>query len=292
MDTKAVICVGVDSSWKESGALEWARQESLLRHEPLHAVHVVEEKMPVGPYFATPGTDETAKKLAADVGEYLNGHDGTIRHTTDVWPGPPAATLAKASAGSRMLVVGRRGAGTFARLLIGSTSEAVAYQADVPVVVVPDRWEPARADAPVVVGVDDAGHDDAAIEFAAATAAERHARLHLVHIWDIPNIYTWDAMANTGIYEEWAAQAEERMDFLADTWRGKHPELEIQTDLRRSHPVDGLLQAAEVIEAQLVVLGGRSRHRLTAVLLGSVARGVLHHATIPVAIVHEPPGQS
>jgi len=99
-------------------------------------------------------------------------------------------------------------------------------------------------------------------------------------------------MANTGIYEEWAAQAEERMDFLADTWRGKHPELEIQTDLRRSHPVDGLLQAAEVIEAQLVVLGGRSRHRLTAVLLGSVARGVLHHATIPVAIVHEPPGQS
>jgi nucleotide-binding universal stress UspA family protein len=36
----------------------------------------------------------------------------------------------------------------------------------------------------------------------------------------------------------------------------------------------------------VLVLGGHRRPHLSVALLGSVVRGVLHHATCPVAVVH------
>ena len=38
--SKRLIFVGVDGSWRESGALTWALQEAELRHQPLSAIHV------------------------------------------------------------------------------------------------------------------------------------------------------------------------------------------------------------------------------------------------------------
>jgi len=67
---------------------------------------------------------------------------------------------------------------------------------------------------------------------------------------------------------------------------GPQPDIEVERKLLRSHPVAVLLETAESAGAQLVVTGGR-RHRLPGVVVGSVARGVLHHATIPVAIFHD-----
>jgi hypothetical protein len=43
MTVKPVIHVGVDGSWRDTGALERALLESLLRREPLQVVHVLEE---------------------------------------------------------------------------------------------------------------------------------------------------------------------------------------------------------------------------------------------------------
>jgi len=40
-----VIHVGFDNSWRDTGALEWALQEASLRHEPLRAVHVIDDSL-------------------------------------------------------------------------------------------------------------------------------------------------------------------------------------------------------------------------------------------------------
>lgn len=288
MTERKTIFVGVDASWQNSGAIDWALREAHLRKEPIRAIHVVEERLPAGSYFAAPGVDKAAKQLVADVGEYLAGQDDTAGHTTDVLTGSPAAKLAKAAAAASMLVVGRRGTGLLARLLIGSTAEAVSHLAEVPVVVVPDRWQAYYPGAPALVGVDESDECDAAIDFAATAAIDRKVPLRLVRVWDLPSMYSWDAASYTDLYNGWLEQSDKQLQATADQWRTKYPELRIQTETRRGHPVAGLIAAAEESKAELLVLGGRTHNRLTTMLLGSTARGVLHHAPCPVAVAHEP----
>lgn len=82
------------------------------------------------------------------------------------------------------------------------------------------------------------------------------------------------------------AGARHWLDTVAEQWQPKHPDVEVKRKLRQSHPVLALLDTAESSGAQLIVIGGR-RHRSPGLVLGSVARGVLHHATVPVAVVHD-----
>ena len=69
--------------------------------------------------------------------------------------GPATELLVEASSGAQLLVVGARGLGGFARLVLGSTSSGCIHRAEVPVVVVGGNHEPAMGTSPVVVGVDD-----------------------------------------------------------------------------------------------------------------------------------------
>ncbi len=284
---ESTIFVGVDAAWQDSGALDWALREAYLKDLPVRAVHVVEEKLPAGAYFAPPGVDAAAKQLIADVGDYLAGDDDGAEYTTDILTGPPAVQLAKAASGAAMLVVGRRGTGLLSRLLIGSTAEAVTHLADVPVIVVPDRWQPYHLGGPVVVGVDEKEQDDAAIAFAVTAATERKVPLRMVRVWDLPSMYSWDVAAVMEQYDGWLEESDKQLQTKADQWRAKYPELEIQAETRRGHPVAGLISTAEENKADLLVLGGRNHRRITTLLLGSTARGVLHHAPCPVAVVHE-----
>ncbi|WP_328325659.1 universal stress protein [Kribbella sp. NBC_00382] len=286
MTKQPVIHVGVDGSWRDTGALEWALQESLIRKAPLRAIHVIDEKLRYAPYWEPKVVDDAAIDLVGEVQQKMTNRDPVLDHSTDIVVGPPASTLAALAGNGEMLVVGRRGMSTVKRLLVGSTSEAVANLATVPVIVVPDGWKPADHTGPVVVGLDDSGDSEAAIEFAATAAAERHAKLRLVNVWDLPSIYSWDAMNLAGVSDEWSRTAEEHFEAIAAQWRHKYPELTIEVEVRRGHAVDGLIAVSEAADAHLLVVGGRHHHKVTAVLLGSVARGVLQHATCPVAVIH------
>jgi nucleotide-binding universal stress UspA family protein len=56
-----------------------------------------------------------------------------------VAPGHPAKVLLDAANGAELLVVGSRGHGTFAGILLGSVSQHCVQHAPCPVVVVPSR---------------------------------------------------------------------------------------------------------------------------------------------------------
>jgi len=57
--------------------------------------------------------------------------------TVSVAEGDPAEELVKASRDADLLVVGSRGSGGFARLLMGSVSSQVTHHAACPVVIIP-----------------------------------------------------------------------------------------------------------------------------------------------------------
>ncbi|HWD77382.1 MAG TPA: universal stress protein [Kribbella sp.] len=300
--TTPVIHVGVDGSWRDTGALEWALQESLLRRDPLRVVHVIDEQLRNIAGIPPDVVDDAATELLDNVQGYLDecrdsaqgprGLDesaddrvGVLEHEAELIAGPPARTLTEAAADSRMLVVGRRGMGTFKRLLVGSTSEAVVSRTTVPVVIVPDHWKPSDHTGPVVVALDDGDDHSAEMEFAITAAEERGLPVRIVHVWDLPAMYSWDAMNVAGVSSEWSENAERHFENVVAEWHRKYPDVAIEADVRRGHPVDGVVHAAEESDAQLLVVGSHHHARLASMLLGNVTRGVLHHCTCPLAVV-------
>ena len=58
----------------------------------------------------------------------------------------------------------------------------------------------------------------------------------------------------------------------------------VETVVRQGAPADEILQAAEELHADLIIMGSRGWGQLKAMLLGSISEHVLHHATCPVLI--------
>lgn len=139
-----VIVVGVDHSADAKAALVFADEEARLRGASLHAVHVwqygyigytgFEGGLPAvgGDIKEHQAAAEAA--LAATVREVLPKSDAPIEQR--VIQGTPAAVLVEESQGADLLVVGSRGHGGFAQLLLGSVSQQCAHHAECPVVIV------------------------------------------------------------------------------------------------------------------------------------------------------------
>jgi nucleotide-binding universal stress UspA family protein len=141
----AGIIVGVDSSHDAHRALEWAMHEAAVRHAPLTVitVHQVAASGWTGaPIFlpvdepaaeqARQAAEEAVAKAAAQLGE-----SQPVPVTVRAVSGFPAQELIEASRDADLLVVGSRGGGGFARLMLGSVSDQVMHHAHCPVVVVP-----------------------------------------------------------------------------------------------------------------------------------------------------------
>ena len=59
---------------------------------------------------------------------------------------------------------------------------------------------------------------------------------------------------------------------------------QVETMVRGGTPADQIVRAADELEADLIVIGGRGKGAMEAIVLGSVAYRVLHHAPCPVLV--------
>lgn len=138
------IYVGVDGSGHSAYALEWAIEEAAIRHAPVTVLTVY--SVPASGWTGYPvilsqdaveqekarqAAEEMTLKVTSQLGE-ARPASVTVRAVT----GFPAGTLIEASRDADLLVVGSRGAGGFARLVLGSVSSQVVHHAHCPVVVV------------------------------------------------------------------------------------------------------------------------------------------------------------
>jgi nucleotide-binding universal stress UspA family protein len=148
----SVIVVGVDHSAGANEALRFALEEARLRRATLRVVHVWHFRyegwtgMEVG---LLPIVDElhdlrdaAAAALDSTLQEAIPDTAG-VEVERRVVEGAPAAMLVEESRDADLLVVGSRGLGGFAQLLLGSVSQQCAHHAECPVVIVRSRSDKA-----------------------------------------------------------------------------------------------------------------------------------------------------
>ncbi len=136
------IVVGVDGSPGSVAALRWAHSEAELRGAALEAVAVWQyPMMSTMPAFgAMPDATNLSKQTEEHLLEILRENEiestPEVAVTVSVAEGTPASALTNAAADADLLVVGSRGHGGFAGLLLGSVSHQCTMHAPCPVVVV------------------------------------------------------------------------------------------------------------------------------------------------------------
>ena len=139
----AGIVVGVDGSGHSRKALERAAAEAAAHGAALTVLTVHQAVRDVYGSVShyqddaalTGKAKEAARVETEEVLAGLSAKPASV--TVTAAHGLPADELIKASQGADMLVVGRRGGGGFARLIMGSVSDQVGRYAHCPVLIVP-----------------------------------------------------------------------------------------------------------------------------------------------------------
>jgi len=289
--SKRPVVVGLDRSPQAWAAVEYAAALAERHRQPLLLLHAYEPSQ-----FAvrstvgwSPDTDgvlrNVAERLVADVSDVVTGLNDSIELQTRLEPGSATEKLLAESQRATAVVLGSRGTGGFVDLLLGSTTLHVAAHARCPVIAVPAPDEEAFARRGVVVGVDGSAVSEAAIRYAFEAAADISEPLTALHAWyDVTRTGT-GRMTPLG-YDPAEVHEEERLALAESVagWQEKFPEVEVHQKVALGHPVATLVRRSR--EARLLVVGCRGRGSVRSALLGSVSHGVLHHATVPVAVVH------
>jgi nucleotide-binding universal stress UspA family protein len=125
--------VGIDGSEGSTRALEWAAAEA-ARTGAMLEVHTAYGP---GGVLTTPATTERTMRRLVDQSLARVQEVAPKVHAVGVThEGSPVSALIDASQGADLLVVGSRGRGGFAGLLLGSVSQQCALHAHCPVVIV------------------------------------------------------------------------------------------------------------------------------------------------------------
>lgn len=276
------IFVGTDGSHHADAAVTWAADEAALLRRPLRIVHVVERWLYDVPRYPLKGMRDplllTGRELLADAEKLARDRQPHVDVSTDLIEDEAAHALQRLAEGAFEIVVGNRGHGGFADLLLGSTGLRLADRATGPVVIV--RGEPDTRHGTLVAGIDlDADSTDM-LAYAFAAAAARGARLHGVYASQ--RLFMLAGSGYTAGMEELAQEVRSRLAHELAPWRERHAGLDVSSDVILGHPVGALVDASRT--ADLVVLGAKVRSR-PEIRLGSVSHGVIHHAHCPVTVV-------
>jgi nucleotide-binding universal stress UspA family protein len=143
-----VIVVGVDNSDGAKAALAFAHEEARLRGATLRAVHAWQ--FGYGGYSGYAGFEGGIPAVGGDIHELRAAaaaaleatlrdairDGGDVKIEQRVVEGTAGAALVDESQDADLLVVGSRGHGGFAQLLLGSVSQQCAQHAACPVVIV------------------------------------------------------------------------------------------------------------------------------------------------------------
>ncbi|WP_440106354.1 universal stress protein [Streptosporangium sp. H16] len=278
-----LIVVGTDGSAPATAAVEWAAEDATRSGAALRIVYVRE---PWNTLILLSGigeekdSTEYGHRVLATAAQRARDRTSDIKITTALATGAVVERLKSESERADALVIGSRGIGGFAGLVLGSVGLGLAGHAAGPLVVVRAPVRTARG--VIVAGFDGSEHSQAALEYAFARARQRGSRLRAVCAWQMPMLSPY-ALGYSPVLEGVFADKAETARRLLAPYREKYPDVTVEESIVCDHPVRVLSDASR--QADLVVVGSRGLGGFGSAVLGSVSHGVLHRAHCPVAIV-------
>jgi nucleotide-binding universal stress UspA family protein len=279
--------VGIDGSECATNAVRWAVANAPGRATSLEFLTAWQAPT-IGAYpMSSPSVtvfdDSELIAAAADETEAAAARcraDLDLPVESFVGRGGPAEVLLAASERAGLLVVGSRGRGGFARLLLGSTSTQCATHATVPTVVVPGDVEP-HATKRILVGFDGSPNSLAAVRWAVQFASA-DSTVVVAWVWDAtPLAVGSDAF----FFPDASDLAVERFNHLVEPieYEAAARDVTIEREFIRGTPRAALASHADGVD--LVVVGARGHGAVGSALLGSVSTWILHHVHRPIAVV-------
>lgn len=286
------VVVGVDGSPESQAALDYAVELARSRDLPLRLVHALEpENLAAWSTLGwtpdlTVASRDSAQDLVDEISSSVRSAHPGVEVEAAMREGTCRSVLVAESTDADTVVVGSRRSGALASVLLRSTGFDVGAKASCPLIAVPYLPADPSPRSGVVVGVDGSEHSQHTLAYAFGRAAELAEPVLVVHSWTEPPVDP--SMASPLAYDATSCAADERavLSSCLAGWQERYPDVEIEECLRRSRPVTELVTRSA--HARLLVIGS---HGSTAwrTLLGSVGRGVLHSAQVPVAIIHGSP---
>jgi nucleotide-binding universal stress UspA family protein len=293
MKSIRTILAAVDFSESSNFAFKAAVRLAELLSVELHVVHAFEAPLPlfgsyglsIPPAFVTGARDAAARKLeksrqmAAAAGVSVESHLGTAPAARCISP------LAR-QLGADLIVMGTRGHTGLKHLLLGSVAEHTVRDAPCSVLTVKGGGIAAMDFIErIVVAVDFSECADRALDTAVEFAKQCGGELHLVHALDmrIPQIGQHDFAIPTAFLEAARRVAASKLDALVQ--KAATEGVTATPHLSGVPAASAIIDLAEELGADLIIMGTRGHTGLKHVLLGSVAERTLRHAPCSVLTV-------
>jgi nucleotide-binding universal stress UspA family protein len=186
-----------------------------------------------------------------------------------------------------LMVVGSRGLGTISATLLGSVSAELVDIAPCPVLVA--RSATVRG---IVFATDGSPSAAAAEAFLSNLPIASEVPVRVVSSAEVLRVWT-TGIAPTMYHQALVAQAEYETEMrqshaaiaAASCARLAAHGIDARPEVHSGDPAVEVLAAATAASADLIVLGSRGQTGLKRLILGSVARRVLHHAAASVLVV-------
>jgi len=131
---------------------------------------------------------------------------------------------------------------------------------------------------------------DHAFRLACSLARDHEARLVVLHVVASSAPVAGGMLVGSFSYDTLDEVDSELTDRL-EAMRESHSDVPIEWRLSKGNVIDGILAAAEDVNAGLIVLGTHGRTGLTRLLMGSVAESVVRKANCSVLTVKTPAEQ-
>ena len=281
--TTAPVVVGVDGSDASRGLVRWAAEEAWRHGRRLKVVHA----LGLPGRFGWPGNGAAIVREAA---ERARGWRPTLTVDTALMLGSARPVLCEQAKDAALLVVGSRGLGALAGVVLGSVSTHLCTHASCPVLVVhrAERWAgpevPLPQVGPIMVGVDGSTATRRALGMAFEEAAARKS--WVLAIQAVPGT---DPAANGETQGGAAPQARvggaETRAILSDLalWGTKFPDVTVDFSVRAGDPATMLSEAS--CAASMLVIGGLNEFGHPGQRFGSLTQQVVRHAPCPVLVV-------